>query len=64
VNKKRTHSYVVFTPAGSMIYETLSKTERAAQRKCMKLGAHMPYGTNWKAWDERGYSVEYVPMTP
>jgi hypothetical protein len=57
-------SYVVFTPGGSMIYETMANTERAAQRKCMKLGAHMPYGTDWKVWEKRGYAVEHVPMTP
>lgn len=57
-------SYVVFTPGGSMIHETLSPTERAAQRKCMKLGEHMPYGKDWKVWEKRGYQVAHVPMTP
>jgi len=47
-----------------MIYETMSKTEDEAKRKCMEMGAHMPYGPDWKAWAKRGYEIVLIPMTP
>lgn len=49
--------FFAFTPAGSMVYETKSKTFENCKNKLLKFAKHMPY-KSWDNFKKRGYEIE------
>lgn len=50
-------NYVAYTPGGSFLNQTISKTKKECIEKLMRDAAHMPY-KDWDAFKKRGYTIE------
>ncbi len=60
--------YVPVTPGGTPVpygaacrmgKTNAARTREQAIKNLLEDGAHMPYGDDWKVWEERGYTIEH-----